>query len=50
MLGRLTTDAIPHDPIVLGGVASMILGGLLFVAAMFYFKKWKWLWRTWLTS
>ena len=50
MLGRLTWDAIPTDPIALGGVASMILGTVGFIAFMTYFKKWKWLWNTWLTS
>ncbi len=28
----------------------MIAGGLLVVAALFYFKRWKWLWKEWITS
>lgn len=50
MLGRLTLDALPHDPIVLGGVVSMALVGLLVVGLLTYFKRWKWLWKEWLTS
>lgn len=50
MLGRLTLDALPHDPIVLGGVISMLGGGLAAVIGLTYFKKWKWLWKEWLTS
>lgn len=50
MLGRLSWDAIPTDPIALGGVATMFLGTLGFIIAMTYFKKWKWLWTNWLTS
>lgn len=50
MLGRLTIDALPTDPVVLGGVISMTLGALTAVVALTYFKKWKWLWNNWLTS
>lgn len=50
MLGRLTWDALPHDMIVLGGAVSMTLGALTVFAALTYFKKWKWLWKEWLTS
>lgn len=50
MLGRLNLEAFHHDPIVLGGVAGMILGATTVVALLTYFKKWKWLWQNWLTS
>jgi cytochrome o ubiquinol oxidase subunit 1 len=50
MLGRLNLEAFHHDPIVLGGVAGMILGGITAVVLLTYFKKWKWLWNNWLTS
>ncbi len=50
MLGRLTLEAFHHDPVVLGGVVSMI-GGLLGLAALLtYLKRWTWLWKTWMTS
>lgn len=50
MLGRLSFDAIPKDLVVLGGVAMMGLGLLLVVAVLTYFKRWKWLWREYMTS
>ena len=50
MFGRLTLDALPTSPITIGGVVMMTLGGLFVVALLTYFKKWKWLWKEWLTS
>lgn len=50
MFGRLSLDALPHDIITMGGVATMVLSGLGVVAALFYFKRWKWLYKEWLTS
>lgn len=50
MLGKLNLEAFHHDPIVLGGVAGMILSGIGIAALLTYFKKWKWLWNNWLTS
>ncbi|HYH75837.1 MAG TPA: cytochrome o ubiquinol oxidase subunit I [Candidatus Saccharimonadales bacterium] len=49
-LGRLSFDALPHDPIMLGGALSMVLIGATLVGLLTYFKKWKWLWKEWLTS
>lgn len=50
MFGKLGWDALPHDPITIGGAVVMVLGVLGAVAALFYFKKWKWLYKEWLTS
>jgi cytochrome o ubiquinol oxidase subunit 1 len=50
MFGRLTLDALPHDPITIGGVAGATVGGIVLVIALTYFKKWGWLWREWFTS
>lgn len=51
MFGKLTLEAIPyHEPIIMGAVGAMILGGLALFAALTYFGKWKWLWTEWLTS
>lgn len=50
MFGRLSFDALPHDLITLGGAASMVGGVLLIAALLTYFKKWKWLYKEWLTS
>lgn len=50
MLGKLSLDAFPHDPIMLGGALSVL--GALFVGAvaLTFFKRWTWLWKEWLTS
>jgi cytochrome o ubiquinol oxidase subunit 1 len=50
MLGRLSWDALPTDIVTVGGVAGGTLGILAVVAGLTYFKKWKWLWKEWLTS
>ena len=50
MLGRLTLEAFQKSPIEMGAGIGMIAGGLLAVAALFYFKRWKWLWKEWITS
>ena len=50
MLGKLTLDALPHDPIVLGGAVTMVLAIIGIVALISYLKRWQWLWREWLTS
>ena len=51
MLGKLTLSAIPYDnPIVMTAVGFMVLAGLICVAALFYYGKWGWLWKEWLTS
>lgn len=49
-LGRLTIDAFKHDIVVMGGVVMMIGGLLTLIAALTYFKRWRWLWDNWLTS
>lgn len=50
LLGRLTLDALPSDPVTVIG-AIMGGGGVLTVfALMTYFKRWGWLWKNWLTS
>lgn len=50
ILGRLTFNSFPHDVVTAGAGISIVLGGLLVVGALFYFKKWKWLWNNWLTT
>ncbi|MEM9243313.1 MAG: cytochrome o ubiquinol oxidase subunit I [Pseudomonadota bacterium] len=51
MFGKLTLDAIPFNvPIIMGAGIFMAVVVLIVVAALFYFKKWKWLWTEWLTS
>lgn len=50
MFGRLTTDALKHDLIEYAAGASMFLGAFMVIALLTYCKKWKWLWKEWLTS
>ncbi|HUS26355.1 MAG TPA: cytochrome o ubiquinol oxidase subunit I [Nevskiaceae bacterium] len=50
MLGKLTLDAFQHDLIVTGGQLTMLFGGLGIAGLLTYFKRWKWLWKEWLTS
>ncbi len=50
MFGKLTEDAFPTEPVALGGAIFMILAGVAIIGALFYFKKWTWLWKEWLTS
>lgn len=50
LLGRLNWEALSHNPVVMGGSIMMVLGVLTILAALTYFKRWKWLWRNWLTS
>ena len=50
LLGRLDWSALPHNIITQGGAAMLVLGSLLIVAALFYFKKWRWLYKNWFTS
>ncbi len=50
LLGRLDWHALQHNAITNGGVASMVLGGLLIVGLLTYYKRWGWLWREWLTT
>lgn len=49
-IGRFSLDAFPKDLITQGGAISMVGAVLLIVAALFYFKRWTWLWKEWLTT
>lgn len=51
MFGKLTFDAIPlHEPILVVTMIAVVLGGLVVVAGLTYFKKWGYLWNEWFTS
>ncbi|MDB5183439.1 MAG: hypothetical protein JWO07_120, partial [Candidatus Saccharibacteria bacterium] len=50
MFGLLSLNALPHDPITIGGVVGASVGLLVLIAGMTYFRKWGWLWREWFTS
>ncbi len=50
LTGRLTLQDFHHSAITMGGVAGMMLSALAVLALLTYFKRWKWLWREWLTT
>lgn len=50
ILGKLNLEAFQHDLIITGAQITMVMAGLTVIALLFYFKKWKWLWREWLTT
>jgi cytochrome o ubiquinol oxidase subunit 1 len=51
MMGKLGIHALPlHQPIIMGAVGFMILGGLGIAALITYFGYWRTLWFEWLTS
>lgn len=50
MLGRLSADAVQHGWIVTFGQVTMILGLLTVIGLLTYFKGWRWIYKSWLTS
>jgi cytochrome o ubiquinol oxidase subunit 1 len=49
-LGRLNWDAFPHVLITQMAAIGLVVGGIVALALMTYFRKWRWLWREWLTT
>ena len=48
--GKLNWGAVPHDPITAGG-AIVVVAAILFVVGLItYLKRWRWLWKNWLTT
>ena len=51
IFGKLTLDAVPfHEPIIMGTLAVVVLGGLALLGAITYYGKWTYLWKEWFTS
>src|SRR3989338_7029418 len=50
MFGNLTLAAFRHDWIEVVADLSIIFGALVVAAGLFYYQRWTWLWREWLTS
>jgi cytochrome o ubiquinol oxidase subunit I len=50
LLGKLDWSALPHEWFTIGG--TLFFGGMLVVAILIITltKRWKWLWKEWLTS
>lgn len=50
LVGRLSPEYLPHDPVTIGAAVGMPLTVLGLAILITYLKRWKWLWNTWLTS
>lgn len=51
MLGKLTIDALPlYSWVAMGGAAVTVLGGLIIVGLLTWFRVWRYFWAEWLTS
>ena len=52
MLGKLNADQLlfMHEPIVFVTFIAVILGGIVLLGAITYFKKWGYLWNEWFTT
>lgn len=50
MFGRLSLEALKHDPITMGGSIGMAVAAVAVMALLTYKKGWTRLWREWLTS
>jgi cytochrome o ubiquinol oxidase subunit I len=50
VFGNLTWHAFIHEAVQNITNIFIIVGGLVIIFILFYFKKWRWLWREWITS
>ncbi len=50
MLGKLSLDAIPHDPIVVVTIIVVAILGVSLLAFLTFTNKWPYLWKEWFTS
>jgi len=50
LLGNLSLNALPSNPIIIGANIFMGLFILTIIFMLFYFKKWTWLWKEWITT
>lgn len=50
LIGRLNLSYLPTEPATIGAAIGMPLGLLGIIAAITYFKKWKYLWKEWITT
>jgi cytochrome o ubiquinol oxidase subunit 1 len=50
LLGRLNSGAIQHGWVIAFGQLTLVLTGLAVLSFITYKRRWKWLWREWLTT
>lgn len=50
LLGRLNAHALPSSPVTAGAAVGMGLTALFIILLITFTKRWKWLWKEWLTT
>lgn len=50
LIGKLNMDALPHEWFTIGGTAFFGLLTVAVIVILTWTKRWKWLWKEWLTS
>ncbi|MDK2758854.1 MAG: cytochrome o ubiquinol oxidase subunit I [Blastomonas fulva] len=50
LLGKLSWNALPHDPIVLATMVVVVIGGAGLFALVTRYKLWSYLWKEWFTT
>ncbi len=50
LIGRFDLSYLPQDPVTIGAAIGLPVLLIGIIAALTYFKKWKWLWREWITT
>lgn len=50
LLGQLTLHDLPHEWFTIGGAVAFASLALIAIVFLTYTKRWKWLWKEWLTS
>ncbi len=50
LLGRLDVHQYQGGLVIIGAQLSLVFAVLGIIGALFYFKRWTWLWKEWLTS
>ena len=50
LLGKLSWNSLPHDPIVLSTMIVVIIGGIGLFALVTRYRLWGYLWKEWFTT
>lgn len=50
IFGNITWADLPNVWYTIGGTATIALMGVVVAALLTYYKRWKWLWKEWLTA
>lgn len=50
LIGKLTLQDLPHEWFTIGGSAALVSVVLIAAVTLSVTKRWKWLWKEWLTS